>query len=133
VLEMGEPIRIVELAETMIRLSGLEPGRDIAIEMSARAPARIPGGVLNPTSGAQPTPAQKIIRAERIRSPGLGQGDLRSHQSARAEGDAATLAGHVSKLDAQRASAGASFDAPDGVVTRALQMVTVPFALSLIP
>jgi FlaA1/EpsC-like NDP-sugar epimerase len=32
VLDMGEPVRIVDLAENMIRLSGKEPGRDIAIE-----------------------------------------------------------------------------------------------------
>jgi FlaA1/EpsC-like NDP-sugar epimerase len=31
VLNMGQPVRIVELAERMIRLSGLEPGRDIDI------------------------------------------------------------------------------------------------------
>jgi O-antigen biosynthesis protein WbqV len=28
---MGQPVRIVELAENIIRLSGLEPGRDIEI------------------------------------------------------------------------------------------------------
>ncbi len=32
VLDMGEPVRIVDLANNMIRLSGREPGRDIAIE-----------------------------------------------------------------------------------------------------
>src|SRR5207302_1551359 len=32
VLDMGEPVRIVDLAENMIRLSGKEPGRDVAIE-----------------------------------------------------------------------------------------------------
>ncbi len=31
VLNMGRPVRIVELAERMIRLSGLEPGRDVEI------------------------------------------------------------------------------------------------------
>jgi FlaA1/EpsC-like NDP-sugar epimerase len=31
VLDMGEPVRIVDLAREMIRLSGLEPGRDIDI------------------------------------------------------------------------------------------------------
>ena len=38
VLEMGDPIRIIELAETMIRLSGLEPERDIAIEIIGHRP-----------------------------------------------------------------------------------------------
>ncbi|MFZ2064521.1 MAG: polysaccharide biosynthesis protein, partial [Xanthobacteraceae bacterium] len=31
VLNMGQPIKIVDLAERMIRLSGLEPGRDVDI------------------------------------------------------------------------------------------------------
>jgi O-antigen biosynthesis protein WbqV len=34
VLNMGQPVRIVDLAERMIRLSGLEPGRDIEIVFS---------------------------------------------------------------------------------------------------
>lgn len=38
VLEMGKPYRIVELAEKMIRLCGLEPGRDIRIEFSGVRP-----------------------------------------------------------------------------------------------
>ena len=31
VLNMGQPVKIVDLAERMIRLAGLEPGRDIDI------------------------------------------------------------------------------------------------------
>ena len=38
VLDMGEPVRIVDLAEKMIRLSGKEPGREIAIEFIGPAP-----------------------------------------------------------------------------------------------
>src|SRR5205823_1385572 len=38
VLEMGEPVAIIELARTMIRLSGLEPERDIAIEIVGARP-----------------------------------------------------------------------------------------------
>ena len=38
VLDMGEPVRIVDLAEKMIRLSGKEPGRDIAIEFVGARP-----------------------------------------------------------------------------------------------
>ena len=33
VLDMGDPVRIIDLAHDMIRLSGLEPERDIAIEV----------------------------------------------------------------------------------------------------
>ena len=38
VLDMGEPVKIVDLADTMIRLSGKEPGRDIAIEYIGARP-----------------------------------------------------------------------------------------------
>jgi O-antigen biosynthesis protein WbqV len=38
VLNMGQPVRIMELAERMIRLSGLEPGRDIKIEIIGARP-----------------------------------------------------------------------------------------------
>jgi FlaA1/EpsC-like NDP-sugar epimerase len=37
-LEMGEPVRIYDLAEQMIRLSGLVPGKDIKIEISGLRP-----------------------------------------------------------------------------------------------
>ena len=38
VLDMGEPVAIVDLAETMIKLSGKEPGRDIGIEFVGARP-----------------------------------------------------------------------------------------------
>jgi len=38
VLDMGEPIKIVDLAKQMIRLSGKEPDRDIAIQFTGTRP-----------------------------------------------------------------------------------------------
>jgi FlaA1/EpsC-like NDP-sugar epimerase len=38
VLNMGQPVRIVDLAERMIRLTGLEPGRDVEIVFSGIRP-----------------------------------------------------------------------------------------------
>jgi O-antigen biosynthesis protein WbqV len=38
VLNMGQPVKIVDLAERMIRLSGLEPGRDIDITITGMRP-----------------------------------------------------------------------------------------------
>src|SRR6202034_3640749 len=38
VLNMGHPVKIVELAERMIRLSGVEPGRDVDIAFTGIRP-----------------------------------------------------------------------------------------------
>jgi FlaA1/EpsC-like NDP-sugar epimerase len=38
VLKMGEQIRIVDLAEDLIRLSGLEPGKDVHIQFTGIRP-----------------------------------------------------------------------------------------------
>ena len=38
VLDMGTPVRIYDLAENMIRLSGLTPGKDIHIEITGLRP-----------------------------------------------------------------------------------------------
>ncbi|MGH6952785.1 MAG: polysaccharide biosynthesis protein, partial [Alphaproteobacteria bacterium] len=38
VLDMGEPIRILDLAKQMIRLAGLEPGADVAISFTGLRP-----------------------------------------------------------------------------------------------
>lgn len=38
VLDMGDPVRIVDLARRLIRLAGLTPGTDIAIEYTGRRP-----------------------------------------------------------------------------------------------
>src|SRR3954462_3291006 len=62
---MGEPVPIMELAEQMIRLSGLEPERDIAIDVVGRRPGeKLHEELFNPYEVPQPTPAEKILRAE---------------------------------------------------------------------
>src|SRR4030081_500668 len=66
VLEMGEPVEIMDLAKAMIRLSGLEPERDIAIEVvGARPGEKFHEALFTPYERPHPTPAQKILRAER--------------------------------------------------------------------
>jgi FlaA1/EpsC-like NDP-sugar epimerase len=68
VLEMGEPVSILDLAKDMIRLSGLRPGRDIAIEIvGPRAGEKLHEDLFNPYERPQPTPAQRILRADRPR------------------------------------------------------------------
>jgi FlaA1/EpsC-like NDP-sugar epimerase len=66
VLDMGEPVRIVDLARDMIGLSGLEPERDIAIEIVGRRPGeKLHEQLFNPEERPQPTVAEKISLAER--------------------------------------------------------------------
>ena len=66
VLEMGDPVKIVDLAHNMIRLSGHEPEVDIAIEIVGRRPGeKIHEELFNPGERPQPTPAEKIVVAVR--------------------------------------------------------------------
>src|SRR5256714_246839 len=66
VLDMGDPVRIVELARDMIRLSGLDPDRDIAIEVVGRRPGeKLHEQLFNPDERAKPTAVEKIQLAER--------------------------------------------------------------------
>lgn len=55
VLNMGQPVRILDLAERMIRLSGLEPGRDIEIAFTGTRPGERLNEILfareEPTTG----------------------------------------------------------------------------------
>lgn len=65
-LDMGEPIRIVDLARQLILLSGLEPGRDIAIEFTGLRPGeKISEELLTADEHRQPTDHPKIFRSER--------------------------------------------------------------------
>jgi FlaA1/EpsC-like NDP-sugar epimerase len=66
VLEMGDPVRIVDLAHNMIRLSGQEPGREIAIEVVGRRPGeKIHEELFNPDERPRATHAEKIMVALR--------------------------------------------------------------------
>jgi FlaA1/EpsC-like NDP-sugar epimerase len=66
VLEMGDPVKIVDLARNMIRLSGREPDSEIAIEFVGRRPGeKIHEELFNPDERPQPTPAEKIVAAAR--------------------------------------------------------------------
>ena len=107
VLEMGDPVKIVELARNMIRLAGLEPDVDIGIEVVGRRPGeKIHEELFNPGERPQPTHAEKIVSAVQ---PPLEPEWVES-AFARIEelvygGDAAGLAGAVAELSAERALA----------------------------
>jgi FlaA1/EpsC-like NDP-sugar epimerase len=108
VLEMGDSIKILDLAETMIRLSGLEPDRDIAIEVvGARPGEKFHEDLFNPYERPQPTPAQRILRAQRAPlDPTWAERTFTDLNLLVLEGDAAGLAEHVSKLSGTRLPTG---------------------------
>ena len=100
VLEMGEPVKIIDLARDMIRLSGLEPDRDIAIEViGARPGEKLQEELFNPYERPQPTPSQKILRAEHPRlDPAWEQETFDAVNWLVLDGDAAALAVKVGEL-----------------------------------
>jgi len=107
VLDMGEPVRILDLAREMIELSGLDPDRDIEIEIVGRRPGeKLHEELFNSYERARPTSAEKILRAER--EP-LGADAVESIFAEIGllvlEGDAAGLAAKVSELSAVREQA----------------------------
>jgi FlaA1/EpsC-like NDP-sugar epimerase len=102
VLDMGEPVRILELARAMIELSGLDPDRDIEVEIVGRRPGeKLHEELFNSYERARPTAAEKILLAER--EP-LGADAVESMFAEIGllvlEGDAAGLASKVSELSA---------------------------------
>ncbi len=69
VLDMGEPIRIDDLARDMIRLSGLRPDVDIPIVYSGlRAGEKLFEELLGAEEGTEPTSHSKIFKARNSRS-----------------------------------------------------------------
>jgi FlaA1/EpsC-like NDP-sugar epimerase len=66
VLDMGEPVKIVDLAHNMIRLAGYEPERDIAVEFTQpRAGEKLHEELFGSGERMQPTAARRINRAVR--------------------------------------------------------------------
>jgi FlaA1/EpsC-like NDP-sugar epimerase len=66
VLDMGEPVKIVDLARRMIELSGKEPDRDVAIEFTGiRAGEKVHEELFGPEETIAATEHPKILRASR--------------------------------------------------------------------
>jgi FlaA1/EpsC-like NDP-sugar epimerase len=129
VLEMGEPVKIMDLARTMIELSGLEPGKDVAIEVIGPRPGeKLHEELFGAHEQSSPTAAERIMRADRpsIAASVVDEAFDRINLLV-LEGDAAGLAAAVSELiEAARGDGvpgtdvGASGAAPaDGPLLRA--------------
>jgi FlaA1/EpsC-like NDP-sugar epimerase len=104
VLEMGDPVKIVDLARNMIRLSGQEPDQDIAIEIVGRRPGeKIHEELFNPGERPQPTPAEKILVAEREPlDPAWVDETFSTVEDLVYSGDAAGLASIIARLARER-------------------------------
>jgi FlaA1/EpsC-like NDP-sugar epimerase len=61
ILDMGEPVKIVDLARDLIRLSGLEPGKDIQIEFNGIRPGeKLYEEILTAEEGTNTTQHERI-------------------------------------------------------------------------
>jgi FlaA1/EpsC-like NDP-sugar epimerase len=112
VLDMGEPVKIIDLARDMIRLSGLEPDRDIAIEVVGIRPGeKLDEDLFEQWETVQPTAHAKVRRATRptIDAPWL-EGRLDSLERLALEGD--TLRAEEMLLQMVRAPRRAGSPAP---------------------
>jgi FlaA1/EpsC-like NDP-sugar epimerase len=110
VLEMGDPVKIVDLAANMIRLAGYEPDVDIAIEIVGRRPGeKIHEELFNPGERPKPTPAEKIVYAiQPPLEPEWVESAFARIEALVYGGDAAALAASVTELSAERALAAAT-------------------------
>ncbi len=62
VFDMGEPVKIYDLAKKMISLAGLTPGKDIDIEITSLRPGeKLYEELLDPKEGMMPTHNKKIM------------------------------------------------------------------------
>jgi FlaA1/EpsC-like NDP-sugar epimerase len=104
VLDMGEPVRILELARAMIELSGLDADRDIEIEIvGRRAGEKLHEELFNDYERPCATSAEKILLAERVPlAPDTVEAMFAEINLLVLEGDAAGLAAKVSELSAVR-------------------------------
>jgi FlaA1/EpsC-like NDP-sugar epimerase len=107
VLDMGEPVRILDLARAMIELSGLDADRDIEVEIVGRRPGeKLHEELFNGYERAMPTGAEKIMRAERDPLAAAAVESMFDEIGLLVlEGDAAGLARKVAELSAAQLQA----------------------------
>jgi FlaA1/EpsC-like NDP-sugar epimerase len=115
VLEMGEPVRIIDLARNMIRLAGYEPEIEVAIEIIGPRPGeKFHEELFNHGEHGRPTAAERIVRAVRERplDPEWVEATVDRLAAMVAAGDEAGLAERVVELVAeQREPAAIDLDA----------------------
>ncbi len=105
VLDMGEPVKILDLAHNMIRLAGYEPETDIAVEFTGPRPGeKLHEELFDSSEQPQPTAARRINRA--VRSTPLDsewiESTLEALEGMVLAGDEANLAERVVDLISAR-------------------------------
>ncbi len=112
VLDMGEPVRIVDLAEKMIRLSGKEPGTQIAIEFIGPAPGeKLHEELVGAGETASPSAHPKIDLISRPPiDPDWLESELAVLERLVAEGETLELVGELRRVvdEPKRARTGAT-------------------------
>ncbi|MGZ5309112.1 MAG: polysaccharide biosynthesis protein [Solirubrobacterales bacterium] len=105
VLEMGDAVKIVDLAHNMIKLAGYEPEKDIAIEFTGRRPGeKLHEELFGADERSQATGAEKIVRAVRNAAldPEWLEGWMTKLERLVREGDESDLAEQTIELVAER-------------------------------
>lgn len=94
VLDMGEPVRIMDMARNLILLSGLEPGRDVEIRITGlKTGEKLSEELVEDPAGQEPSEHPQImtLRSENLAVPGLESRVLELELAARASDTAAVL------------------------------------------
>jgi FlaA1/EpsC-like NDP-sugar epimerase len=116
VLDMGEPVRILDLAENMIRLSGKHPGRDVEIRfIGARPGEKLHEELFAEGETWHPTTHQKILALDvRPVDHDWLEGELDVLERLVDEGDTLQLVSRLREivLHPREAGAPASFEQP---------------------
>jgi len=126
VFDMGQPVRIADLADRMIRLSGLEPGKDITIKYTGLRPGeKLYEELLADQEGNQPTHHPRIlIGRTREVAPGEVFGTIGEVLEAARRGDAEACVQGMKALVPEyrsRNSAYGKFDPPEPAPKRQAQ------------
>ncbi|MFN2470806.1 MAG: polysaccharide biosynthesis protein [Gaiellaceae bacterium] len=115
VLDMGEPVRILDVAHNMIRLSGKEPGRDVLIAfVGARAGEKLHEELWGEGEAVADTPHPKIRRVRRPAvDAGWLDGELGELERLVEEGDTLALVTRLSQAVGAPQRPAAAIDVTD--------------------